>query len=145
MVTTVTERTEATDYVLEVVCDHAGKASAPPRVVARTYYVPNTEGALGFIEWRETTLPDGSWPDPPALQTYWGRVRELGVDWARARASLTDRETGREMQGQRWRFHCPDCGDTLPVQQTRIVPVFETLRNHNILRITLAELRRVAL
>ena len=141
----MTERTEATDYVLEVLCDHAHKASAPPRVVARTYYVPNTAGALGFIEWRETTLPDGSWPDPPALQTYWGRVRELGGDWDRARASLADRKTGREMQGQRWRFHCPDCGDTLPVQQTRIVPVFETLRNHNIVRITLAELRRVAL
>lgn len=142
----MTERTDQTDYVLEVVCDHAGHHSdAPPRVVARTYYKPNTHGAFGFIEWRETTLPDGTWPEPPALQTFWGRVREFGGDWDRARESLTDRKTGREMQGQRWRFQCVDCGDTLPAQQTRIVPVFEKLRLHDIPRITLADLRRVAL
>lgn len=67
---------------------------------------------------------------------------DLRKIWDRADALLRDPKTGRAMHGQRWRFWCSDCGETLPKVHEKVEPVFIALRRSDTPEISLSQLRR---
>lgn len=128
------------EFVLSVVCDHTRKPMSPvpvPRVVTRIVYVPRPEDSegrrvFGWLEWRE--LDDGH---PGALQTYYGEARRLG----RIGTGIATNELVPGMtEGQRWRFWCSDCHDTLPARHSSVVRVFDGLRRAGVSSVTLTGL-----
>ncbi|HWI43255.1 MAG TPA: hypothetical protein VNS81_06515 [Nocardioides sp.] len=133
------------DYVLAVVCDHSrqpGDCEAPARVVSRAVYVPKppdtaTRETFGWLEWRELEPDDPQ--QPPAWQTPFGeagRRHELMPERT-VREHLMEligmSESGEVGEGMhfasRWRFYCPDCEDTLPLQGDKADARFNDLRH----------------
>ncbi len=116
--------TELDTYVLSVVCDHSRNVMTEPRpnrVVARLLYRPKPDDrtTIGWLEWRELVHEDPGYP--PALQTYFGEGRPSGMS-----------------DGQRWRFWCADCDDTLLARHSNIAPLLDGLRHAGIGSVTLA-------
>jgi hypothetical protein len=127
-------------YTLDVVCDHSRNgtwAPTPTRVVARICHLPKPPNTIGFLEWREVIREED--PDyPPAAQTYFGEARRLGIA---SRSGLGEmRRLLRMTEGQRWRFWCADCDDTLPARHTRLEPVLDALRQNRVSSVTLSAL-----
>lgn len=121
------------EFTVRVTCDHRGSGiDADPVPVALIGYVPNRDGALGFIEWREYEHTPGQteW----AMQTYFGEADRLGTF---GQANPGDEVPGMT-EGQRWRFRCTVCGETKPVRQTRLEPLLAKMRDARIDTLPLA-------
>lgn len=142
----------ATDYELRIECDHSRNepgSSIGPSIVSTIVHVPEPddgETRIGWLHWRERAHQD---PDrPPALQTLFGEAHRLGrtseglsLDEI-ARGNLVPNPRGGPgmTEGQRWRFLCTDCDDTLPARHSRLVPLLEALRNAGQPSVTLAQI-----
>jgi hypothetical protein len=126
-------------FVLSIICDHSRQGlpePRPDRVVTRLAYFPRPEGRFGWLEWRELVLEDDP-TYPPALQTYFGEARRLG----RSSAEFgSDNLVPGMTEGQRWRFWCADCDDTLPARHTKLVTYLDGLRLAGRTSVTLAGL-----
>lgn len=133
------------DYSLDVTCDHAGRMMdpAPVRVIARLLHKAPLK-AIGRFEWAEAVLPDAEPGDPDVLQTYYGVAAEMGR-FGQRKADGSHYAPGDlvpGMAGERWRFWCKDCDDTLPLLHSKLEPVLERLRAAGVEMIGLRALAR---
>ncbi len=133
------------DFILDVTCNHSRQSMPEPippeRTVARVIHVPPIPGARGFIEWREAVKEEA--PNyPAAVQTYYGEARRLGTIGLRKAdgSGLAPNEYVRGMEGQRWRFWCQDCRDTLPLNHSKLLPLLQKFMEHKVPSVSMAGL-----
>lgn len=142
-------------YQLAVICDHRRNAPntvRPERIVSTIVDFPKpsdppTVTRTGWLDWREVEVPGY----PASLQTYFGEAARLG----RVPRSIETDNSGeptvddflalRELvpgmdHGQRWRFWCADCDDTVPARHERMVELLDVFRHAGVPSVTSAAL-----
>lgn len=129
-------------YVLEVVCEHARlHDDCHPRVVARIGHFPRPSSqVVGWLEWREMSPPEAGYP--ASMETYFDVARRHGRSTSAhdVRDLVPAGADGRRMGGQRWRFWCSDCRETVPARHEKLQPILEGLRLADVHSVTLAAL-----